>query len=308
MVQLEWPLDQCAFCLTPFGEGDDHPHRRTHAHVIPKSLGGNLTTTALCFMCNSRTGTKFEHSLPLDPTLRAEIERFASVVPAFARQQSKAGRRYVAKTAQGPMTMIRTKSGRWRAVDTTLEDGSRLKDTSDSVVELRGRLTKSRIDDEEIESLLGRFAEGHDVHVGDMTFRPHTADLEIDLPWDAEPANARAFLSIATHFLACVAGPGVFVEALEPVRRALAVTDELDADATWTLVSPQAPRDSAPWHRLMIVAGKPHVIVDVCLFGRWRYHVHFNRISWGRERWGVAFDLPTGALVSKNLGAEGSMD
>lgn len=90
-VQLEWPLNQCAFCLTIFGDGEVHPNRRTDAHVIPKSLGGNLSTTALCFTCNSRTGTEFEGSLPLDPRLRAEMEQVRRRDPRVRRAADEGG-------------------------------------------------------------------------------------------------------------------------------------------------------------------------------------------------------------------------
>ena len=33
---------------------------RPIAHVVPKSLDRNLSTTALCFIYNSQTGTLFE--------------------------------------------------------------------------------------------------------------------------------------------------------------------------------------------------------------------------------------------------------
>lgn len=298
-MQLDWPFDWCAFCLCPFGAEAHDPRRRTDSHVIPESLGGSLSTTALCFTCNSRTGTKFESSLPLDPTLRSEMQRFASAVPAFAKQQSKAGRLWVAKTAQGNMRMKRTKRGGWLAVDSSQPDGSRLADSRKSVDELRGRLESAGADEVEIKNLLSRFATGEDVRVGEWTFRPLTGDLELE-PW-GECANDRAFLSIATHFLATVIGSRISNEELGPARRALAAEGELGTSVGWVLVPQAMPRPSEPWHRLTIAQGKPFVIVDVTLFGRWRYLVLYPGVAWERDRWGVRFDLPSRHVVSQNL-------
>lgn len=297
-MQLEWPLDRCAFCLTVFGEGEDHPHRRTDAHVIPRSLGGNLSTTALCSTCNSRTGTQFEGSLPLDPRLRAEIEKFADVLPEFAEQQTKAGRRWVARADDAVFRMKLEKPGEWRMMDSPQADGSRFKDTNDAVVELAGRLSESGLASEEVERALEEFKAGNDVRVGEWTFRPLTGDLELERAGD--PADERAFLSIATHFLACALGGRVLMDDLEPVRRVLS-GEHVGHSPAWMVVPQHADRESAPWHRLMVVQGEPFVIVDVCLFGRSRYLVLFLQISWSGSRDGVLFDLGTGALQRKTL-------
>lgn len=302
-MQLEWPFSWCAFCLAAFGVGQSHPHRRTDSHVIPESLGGRLSTTALCFACNSRTGEKWEQTLPVDPTLRAEIERFSDVLGAFERQRSRAGREWVAKTAHGSLKMKRTKHGDWKATDTRQEDGSRLKSGAEGRRELRGRLAAGGLSLEEIKIAIERFERGEDVRVGEFTFKSHTADLELSLPWDADPAHRKAFLSIATHFLAVVVMDGIRTDALEPVRRALAGADREGDDAAWTLLPMQAPRDSEPWHRLLLSEGEPHAVVDVCLFGRWRYLVHFNAVSWSKGRWGVGMDLRSGDLTVRELDA-----
>ena len=304
-VQLEWPLDYCVFCRNRFGDGPDDPHRRTDSHVIPESLRGNLSTTALCFTCNSQSGTRFEASLPLDPKIRAEIETFADLVNNFARQRHKAGRRWEARTEEAVFRMKLDESGDWRMMDSPQSDGSRFKDSRDAAVEIANRLRKRGAAAEEIENVLAQHAAGKEVQVGPDTYRPRTSDLAIEPV--GEPADERSFVAIAMHFLACAIGGRVLADDFEGVRRVLSGVDE-GHNGSWMVVPQTANRDSAPWHRLMVVQGEPFIIVDVCLFGRWRYLVMFLGVSWSGPRQGLAFDLETGELTVKQLGDEQAQD
>ncbi len=289
------------FCRNRFGDSPDDPHRRTDSHVVPKSLRGNLSTAALCFTCNSQSGTRFEASLPLDPTIRAEIEKFADVASDFAKQRQKAGRRWEARAEESVFRMKLDESGEWRMMDSPQSDGSRFKDSRDAAVEIANRLRKSGANAEEIENVLADFTAGEDVHVGTDTYRPRTGDLTIEPV--GEPADERSFLAIAMHFLACAIGVRVLADDFEGVRRVLTGVDK-GHNGSWIVVPQTASRDSAPWHRLMVVQGEPFIIVDVCLFGRRRNLVMFPGVSSSGPRQGLAFDLDTGGLTVKQLGNE----
>jgi hypothetical protein len=86
-MKLDWPHDRCVFCKEPFN--DTEMGSRSDAHIVPESLGGRIKVDALCKTCNSGTGAGWEHELPLDPTLRAEIEKFAESIPLFREQLSE---------------------------------------------------------------------------------------------------------------------------------------------------------------------------------------------------------------------------
>jgi hypothetical protein len=301
MPQEEWPFDYCIFCRERFGEEPDHPHRRTDSHVIPESLGGNLSTTAMCFTCNSRSGTRFEASLPLDPTMRYEMEKFADVIADFEKQKYKAGRRWVARDEEAEFRMKVDKSGEFRMLDSPQSDGSRFKDTRDAAVEIANRLRKEGASGEEFDRVLSEFAAGNEVQVGPDTYRPRTGDLTIEPVGD--PADERGMLAIAMHFLACAIGGRVLEDDFEGVRRVLTGADQ-GHNGSWTVVPQQSNRESAPWHRLMLIQGEPFIIVDVCLFGRWRYLVFFLGIPWPGIRQGLGMDIESGALEVKTLDDE----
>lgn len=298
MPQVDWPLEYCIFCRERFGTTPDHPHRRTDSHVIPKSLGGNLSTTAICFTCNSRSGTRFEAMLPLDPTIRYEMEKFADIISDFEKQRYKAGRQWVARDEGAEFKMKLEKDGGFRMLDSLQPDGSRFKDTRDAAVEIANRLRKAGSSGQEIDRVLGDFAAGEEVQVGPETFRPRTGDLRIEVA--GSPADERGFLAIAMHFLACAMGGRVLMDDLKGVRRVLTGIDE-GHNGSWTVVQQQSHRESAPWHRLMVVQGEPFIIVDVCLFGRWRYLVFFLGVCWTGPRQGLAMDIERGELTVKTL-------
>lgn len=90
------------------------------------------------------------------------------------------------------------------------------------------------------------------------------------------------------------------MDDLEPIRRVLA-GEHVGPSPAWLVVQQPADRESAAWHRLTVAQGEPFVIVDVCLFGRWRYLVLFLQLAWKGRRDGVLFDLYSGTLEQKTL-------
>ena len=67
----------------------------------------------------------------------------------------------------------------------------------------------------------------------------------------------------------------MLADDFEGVRRVTGVDD--GHNGSWMVVPRASDRDSALWHRLTVAQGEPFIIVDVCLFGRWRYLVMFPR-------------------------------
>jgi len=115
MTKVDWLYETCIACLKPFEEPGKR--RRSDAHVIPESLGGKLSLTCLCAGCNNLIGTRYEDKLPLVETYANEMERFADIVPFFAKQLRKPGRTYVAQSEHGPLKMKRDRSdGAFRVV------------------------------------------------------------------------------------------------------------------------------------------------------------------------------------------------
>lgn len=298
-VKIDWPYSLCIACLAPFDSTASG--RRSEAHIVPESLGGRISVTCLCRGCNSAMGSGFEDELPFDPTMRAEIERFAGDIPVFKRQLTKAGRTYVGKSPRGVMTMKRQSDGSFRAVDTAQPDGSRLTDSNAAAQELRGRLLKRGRDAAEVDAILEKFAQGQPVDVDELTFIPHAADLDIELPWDANLADACGYLSIAMLFLALNIGDRIYGDEFAPVRRVLTGGGR-DEDATaWSVTASQFMRDSEAWHRLEMMRLEDRVAIDITLFGRWHYRVSFSTFVWRGHTFGMFDAFGERRVYYKNL-------
>jgi hypothetical protein len=143
MTKVDWLYETCIACLKPFEETGER--RRSDAHAIPESLGGTLSLACLCAGRNKLIGGRYEDKLPLVETYANEMERFADIVPFFAKQLRKPGRTSVAQSEHGPLKMKRDRSdGAFRVVDTELESG-RFKDSGDAGREFRQRLKKQGV-------------------------------------------------------------------------------------------------------------------------------------------------------------------
>lgn len=277
--------------------------------MIPKSLGGKLSLTSLCKGCNNLIGTRYEDKLPLVETYANEMERFAEIVPAFAKQLRKAGRSYIAQTEHGPLTMKRDRrDGAFRVIDTELESG-RFKDSRDAAHEIRERLIKRNADPAQIEELLGRFEQDEAVQVGAETFVPHSGELQPIFASGIYLGPDEAYLAIAYLWLACNAGRGVYADRLNGVRAAL-VGDEAGRDGSWRVERLQTtrdgrPRPGEPWHRLVMSQTTP-IAIDVTLFGRWFYRVTFATIGWPGPRGGYRLNLETGKEEAVALRDDGT--
>ena len=310
MTKVEWLYESCVACLKPFEEMGKL--RRSDAHVIPESLGGRLSLSCLCQGCNSLIGTRYEDKLPLVETYANEMERFAEIVPAFARQLRKPGRIYVARSEHGPLKVKRDRrDGAFRVVDTELESG-RFKDSRLAAREIRQRLTRQNVDPAEIEDLLGRFEKGEAVQVGAETFVPHSGELQPIFASGVLLGPDEAYLGIAYLWLACNAGPAIYAEKLHGVREAL-LGEIATRDGSWRVERFQTtrggkPRQSEPWHRL-VMSQKTPIAIDVTLFGRWFYRITFATVGWPGPRGGYRLNLETGkeeAVALRDDGAASS--
>lgn len=307
MTKVDWLYETCVGCLKPFEKMGRL--RQSEAHVIPKSLGGKLSLTCLCKACNNLIGTRYEDKLALVETYANEMERFAEIVPAFAKQLRKPGRVYVARSDHGPLTMKRDRrDGAFRVIDTELESG-RFKDSRDAAREIQQRLIKQNADPAEIEELLGRFEQGEAVQVGAETFVPHSGELQPIFASGIYLGPDEAYLAIAYLWLTCIAGSGIYAEGLNGPRAAL-VGDEPVRDGSWSVERFQTtrdgrPRQSEPWHRLVMSQTTP-IAIDVTLFGRWLYRVIFATVGWPGSRGGCRLNLETAeeeAVALRNDGA-----
>ena len=70
-----------------------HPVLRQEAltfeHLIPKSLGGRLTSRFLCQPCNATLGHRIEHAARFDPSIGIAVQRLIPTIPDIAGRWRK---------------------------------------------------------------------------------------------------------------------------------------------------------------------------------------------------------------------------
>jgi hypothetical protein len=80
LMQVPWETERCIICLCK--PADDQPlSRLTDAHVVPESVGGQLSARFLCDRCNSEMG-RVEGQLPRDVALIEVVRALEHRLPS----------------------------------------------------------------------------------------------------------------------------------------------------------------------------------------------------------------------------------
>jgi hypothetical protein len=116
-MNVSWLDDRCILCL-----------RRGNLaleHVIPRSIGGILTSKFLCKICNERCGHTFESDAKRDPSIRLAAMRVADQAPVLL-DSIENGQEYIADV--GPERRVGwLKNGKVLGIEGKLADGSLMK-------------------------------------------------------------------------------------------------------------------------------------------------------------------------------------
>lgn len=80
LMQIPWGTERCILCLREPAD-DDPLSQLTDAHVIPESVGGELSARFLCDRCNSEMG-RVEGELPRDIALIGVVRALENRLPA----------------------------------------------------------------------------------------------------------------------------------------------------------------------------------------------------------------------------------
>ena len=113
---------RCIVCLAPTEFNVEH--------LIPESLGGNLTCRFVCVSCNSRMGHLFEGPAKADPTIRLLVSRLAARIPRFADKLAE-DQAYVS-VGPGGKAVGYLKDGEFVTRSRKLEDGSLIQHTPEA--------------------------------------------------------------------------------------------------------------------------------------------------------------------------------
>jgi len=274
---LLWTDCCCIICLAEPEDGS------SNAHVIPRSVGGQLVITNLCADCNSRLGHSAEAGLKSDPRIRVSIEDLQAQIPDLAKRM-RASQEFLARDEE---TVIRaTPQGEsYKILDSPQEGGSRIKDPERAWQEIETTLRRQLgAGDEQVAAVraIHDMAEEEQLVelVPGLSIKKGSVE-EFVLPFTEPLVEDLCLLSIGHLFLSVLVQGAIYDQAFDPIREAL--QDDALSGA-WSVESFLVrSRSHEPWHGLAIDQTLPYLVVQVRLFGHHAWTVTFPRINCRQE-------------------------
>jgi hypothetical protein len=265
----------------------------TLEHLIPEALGGTITSRILCKGCNSGLGHRLEGKAKADPTIRLLAKKLQADIPGLASNLEE-GQKFFT-TGPGPSSMGYVKKGQFNISSSKLPDGSLIQDTPLAASTLRKMLKTEGLDPQAIESALSRFVAASDdvliqLSPGIEVVKWSVAGLKLAL--DGPMLNLLVPAKSAYEFLALHVGTAIYENTppLHAIRRALTSGG---LNERGILVERLHAPEAKPFHGLVFEGNHPYAKVQVRVFGRLAFRVHFKCLSVAGPRGMYTQDLAT---------------
>lgn len=245
----------------------------------------------LCKECNSSLGRTIEGAARNDPTIRSLAKALRSHIPALASRLEESQK--FLTTGPGPSSPGFVKNGQFQVRASTLPDGSLIQHTPLAASAISAMLKREGLSPPAIESALNRFHEAPDdtpidLSPGVRVVKWSVAGLTPLL--DGPLLNLLVPAKSAYEFLALHVGTSIYEDTspLLAIRRALTsgILDE-HAIEVERLHAPEA----RPFHGLVFEGNTPYAKVQVRIFGRLAFRVHFKWLSVAGPRCMYTHDL-----------------
>lgn len=264
-------------------------------HLIPKALGGILTSKFICRSCNSRFGHDLEATAKSDPSILYAAKNLAHQIPELANRLI-GGHPHIGQSEAGPVPGY-IRNGKFLARSRTMEDGSLSQPTPDARKSIETILRRSGYEDVPILDALNAFdtapqnqrveiAQG--IEIVNWTIDSISLDLS-----NTKLMNPLIPAKTAFEFLACHVGTAIYSNEfqLNEVRQAL-LNPTLETDAIQ--VERLSSNKYEPFHGVCFEGNAPHAKVQVRLFGWLAFRIHFLRWSVSGPRFIYTHRLDTG--------------
>jgi hypothetical protein len=285
-MKLPWFGNQCIICLkhVPLSE----------EHVIPSSLAGDLRCDFLCKPCNDVFGSTFEARAKTDPAIRLAVANLHEELPAAIYQRIEDGQEWTAQS--GPIRVRATyRAGELRPKTSRHIDGSLMVPTKDAPGHIERIATRNGYATEIVRAASARIAkipEQKKVELlpGLTIINWPTDKAKPDLSGNS--VEELVLVKTAFEFLALMAGTAIYSDTsqLSEIRGVLKGSGETSAFSVERLLSP----NYAPFHGLCFEGNDPHARIQVRLFGRLAFRVHFHRLALDGPKIVYTHDLRTG--------------
>lgn len=260
-------------------------------HLIPEALGGRLTSRLLCRPCNSGLGHRLEGKAKADPTVRLLVKSLRESIPGLAGSLEE-GQKFFT-TGNGPASKGFIKGGRFKVSSAKLPDGSLIQETPLAASTVRKMLRREGLEPHEIESAVARFMEAPDDSRVDLS--PNIAVVKwsvtgLTMSLDEPLLDPLVPAKSAYEFLALHVGTAICEDSppLRSIREAL--TSGMLQERDLLVERLHAP-EAKPFHGLIFEGNAPYAKVQVRLFGKLAFRVHFKQLSVAGARAMYTHDL-----------------
>lgn len=282
-IQVPWTHSRCIVCLEVEG--------LTIEHLIPAAIGGRLTARFLCKRCNSRLGHLLEQEVKTDPTVRLLVGSMRARIAAVA-EKIEAGQRYEVK-GQGPPSTALLKGGQLRVRAARLSDGCLIQDTRQAATTIEKMLRRDGMLEEEITAAMDRFnaaPENARVELSPSLAAVKWSVERLEPSLDGSLLDPVVPVKTAYEFLALHLGGAIYERApcLDAIRAALATGS---IDERHIQVDRLHAAEAKPFHGIAFEGNSPYAKVQVRLFGKLAFRVHFKLLSVGGSRASYTHDL-----------------
>lgn len=295
-IEVPWKHSRCIICLSE--------DQLSLEHLIPKSLGGNLTCRFVCNSCNSRIGHLFEGKAKADPSIQRLAVKLAEKLPALAKRLTD--RQPYVSMGPGGKSAGYLKDGYFVTRSQTLEDGSLIQDTPRAMKSIRSMLKRAGSEEVSIAESLSRFESAPD-----NTLVPLAHGLEA-IKWSIEHVEPSLDgpllpqlvpLKSAYEFMALHLGSAIYdeVPALRAVRTALSGGK---VDQEHLLIERLHAQTSKLIHGIAFEGNAPYAKVQIRLFGQLAFRIHFRTLSIEGSRFVYTHDLESNTEHVANLSEE----
>jgi len=253
----------------------------TDEHLIPEALGGRLISSFLCQDCNSNLGRRAEAVARRDPTIQLLVNELSEAIPKLA--QSILHQQRVYSEGPGGKASGHLRDGEFFVQARQNDDGSGslIQRTPDARRAIQKMLERQGYDAPFRAEALARFDQAADNTKVELAYGLEVVKwqvTDIQLALDGPLMDPVVPIKTAYEFLACHLGTAICKKTppLDNVRHVLA-GGEIDGSqiAVERLHAPKA----RPFHGIIFEGNHPHAQVQVRLFGKLAFRVHFYRLA-----------------------------
>jgi hypothetical protein len=274
-MRVDWPHPTCVLCLTTVERG-----KLTVEHIIPKSIGGVLTSRLVCRGCNSHLGLGFEAKARLAPEVRQAANEVRTSLPKLVDQLER-GASYSARYGEELVEHRLLPNGQLSIVK--LSDGSIVVPEADAPAQIRSRLRKLNRNASSIEASVALWesaSAASEVDVGHGVVVKKWENVSATPTYNEKCLDPLVPVKIAYEFAALLVGRMIYKPEFQFLRDLLLSQNNAKAQE---LVNYSWAKSAEPFHGISFGGNNDVARFQVRIFGLLAYTVHFPRIAINRS-------------------------